>query len=103
MKLRDVLAGTEAQITGDAETEVTDLAYDASRVGAGALFFCVPGSRADGHDFAPGVVERGAAALVVERPLELPVPQAVVPDSRQAMAPAAVRFWDDPTATLRVA
>jgi UDP-N-acetylmuramoyl-L-alanyl-D-glutamate--2,6-diaminopimelate ligase len=104
MKLRDVLLGTEvAEIAGDAETEVTGLAYDSTRVEPGTLFFCVRGARADGHDFAAGAVERGASALVVERPLELPVAQARVADARAAMAPAAVRFWSDPTAELRVA
>jgi UDP-N-acetylmuramoyl-L-alanyl-D-glutamate--2,6-diaminopimelate ligase len=104
MKLRDVLAGTEvAEIAGDAETEVTSLAYDSTRVEPGTLFFCVRGARADGHEFAAGAVERGASALVVERHLDLPVAQARVADARAAMAPAAARFWSDPTAELRVA
>src|SRR5438093_1149971 len=104
MKLRDVLAGAEvAEIAGNAETEVTALAYDSSRVEPGTLFFCVRGARADGHDFAAAAVERGAVALVVERPLELPVAQARVADARAAMPSAAARFWSDPTAELRVA
>jgi UDP-N-acetylmuramoyl-L-alanyl-D-glutamate--2,6-diaminopimelate ligase len=104
MKLRELLVGTDfAGVEGDADTDVTSLAYDSSRVTPGALFFCVRGQRADGHDFAPSAVERGAAALVVERRLELPVPQVTVPSARAAMAPIAVRFWGDPTATLRVA
>ena len=45
------------------------------RVTPGAVFFCVPGSRADGHEFAARAVAAGAVALVVERPLELDVPQ----------------------------
>ena len=62
----------------------------------------MPGERADGHDFAPAVVAAGAAALVVERELELAVPQVLVADARAAMAPLAARFHGDPTATLRV-
>jgi UDP-N-acetylmuramoyl-L-alanyl-D-glutamate--2,6-diaminopimelate ligase len=90
-------------VVGGAPTEVRDLAYDARAVGPGALFFCVPGERADGHDFAADAVERGAVALVVERPLELPVPQLVVADARHAMGPAAVAFYEDPTQELRIA
>jgi UDP-N-acetylmuramoyl-L-alanyl-D-glutamate--2,6-diaminopimelate ligase len=82
--------------------EVRDLAYDARAVTPGALFFAVPGERADGHDFAPQAVERGAVALVVERPLDLPVPQVVVRDSRVAMAPAADVFFGEPTRELEV-
>jgi UDP-N-acetylmuramoyl-L-alanyl-D-glutamate--2,6-diaminopimelate ligase len=104
MKLRELLVGTEvADVVGDRDSEIASLAYDSGRVVPGTLFFCVRGQRADGHDFAPDAVARGATALVVERKLDLPVPQAVVPDARAAMAPIAIRFWGDPTATLRVA
>src|SRR5919201_577542 len=82
--------------------EVTDLAYDTRRVTRGALFVCVPGLRSDGHDFAPEAVAAGAVALVVERPLELPVPQLVVPDGREAMALAADAFFGQPTRELQV-
>ena len=103
MKLGELLAGTEvAGGEGGSEVEITSLAYDSSRVEPGGLFFCVRGQRADGHDFAPAAVERGAGALVVERRLDLPIPQVMVPDARAAMAPVAVRFWGDPTATLRI-
>ena len=82
--------------------EVRDLAYDARAVGPGALFFAVPGERADGHDFAAEAVERGAVALVVERGLDLPVPQVVVSDARAAMASAADVFFGEPTRELEV-
>jgi UDP-N-acetylmuramoyl-L-alanyl-D-glutamate--2,6-diaminopimelate ligase len=66
------------------------------------LFFCVPGFTRDGHDFAPDAIERGAAALVVARPLNLGVPEVQVEDVRAAMAVAAARFYGDPTARLPV-
>jgi UDP-N-acetylmuramoyl-L-alanyl-D-glutamate--2,6-diaminopimelate ligase len=104
MKFRDVLAGTSvAEWTGDPEVGIADLAYDSRQVEPGSLFFCVVGERSDGHEFAPIAAERGAAALVVERHLDLDLPQARVESARAAMAPAAVRFWGDPTAELRLA
>jgi UDP-N-acetylmuramoyl-L-alanyl-D-glutamate--2,6-diaminopimelate ligase len=88
---------------GDApDVEITGLHYRSSDVRPGGLFFCVPGYKADGHDFAPDAVERGAVALVGQRPLELGVPEVVVADVRAAMGPAAARYYGDPTATLRV-
>ncbi len=68
----------------------------------GELFFCVSGFDSDGHDFAPQAVAAGAAALVVERPLELGVPEVTVASTRAAMAPLAARFFGDPTSELRV-
>jgi UDP-N-acetylmuramoyl-L-alanyl-D-glutamate--2,6-diaminopimelate ligase len=104
MRLAELVAGFPgARIVGDDSVEIGDLAYDSRKAGPGTLFFCVRGEKADGHEFAPRVVEEGAAALVVERELtDLAVPQVVVEDSRAAMAPLAARFWGDPTAELRM-
>ena len=98
-----MLRDAHAEIEGDEATEIDGLAYDNRRVGAGTLFFCVPGATVDGHDFAPEAVRAGAGALVVERRLGLGVSEAVVPDARAAMAPAAARFNGDPTLELRLA
>jgi UDP-N-acetylmuramoyl-L-alanyl-D-glutamate--2,6-diaminopimelate ligase len=103
MKLAELFAGTvPGEITGDGDVDVTDLAYDSRRVRPGTLYFCVRGERADGHEFAPEAIERGAVALVVDRPLDLAVSQVKVADVRAAMAPLAIRFFADPTAELRV-
>jgi UDP-N-acetylmuramoyl-L-alanyl-D-glutamate--2,6-diaminopimelate ligase len=80
--------------------DVRALAFDARRVEPGSVFFCVRGFTADGHDFAPDAVARGAVALVVDHPLGLGVPEVVVDDVRAAMAPAAARLAGDPTAEL---
>jgi UDP-N-acetylmuramyl-tripeptide synthetase len=95
-------SGLAAELRGDPTVEIRDLAYDSRRVGDGTLFFCFPGEKTDGHDFASGAVEAGAAALVVERPLDLEVPQAQVEDARAAMAPIAAVVNGDPTSELTV-
>src|SRR3954454_13973348 len=95
MTLRDLL--------GDGpDVDVRALAFDNRAVQPGTLFFCVPGFTRDGHEFAGDAVARGAAALVVERPLDLGVPEIRVDDARAAMAPAAARLYGDPTAELDV-
>jgi UDP-N-acetylmuramoyl-L-alanyl-D-glutamate--2,6-diaminopimelate ligase len=85
----------------DAGVEISSLAYDNRLVAEGTLFFCVPGYTRDGHDFAADAVARGAVALVVERPLNLGVPEVRVASVRAAMAPVAARFSGDPTARLQ--
>jgi len=99
---RVIAALAPVDVLGRAPVEIADLAYDARDATAGSLFFCVPGSRADGHDFAAEAVANGAAALVVERPLELEVPQLVVEDARRAMGVAADEFFERPTEQLEV-
>src|SRR4051794_40510730 len=96
MTLRELMGN------GPSDVEITALAYASDQVEPGALFFCVPGFRSDGHDFAPDAVRRGAVALVCQRPLGLGVPEMIVEDVRAAMGPAAARFYGDPTAELDV-
>jgi UDP-N-acetylmuramoyl-L-alanyl-D-glutamate--2,6-diaminopimelate ligase len=95
MTLRELLGEGPA-------VEIAGLAYDNRAVEPGTLFFCVPGFTRDGHEFAPDAVARGAAALVVARPLGLGVPEVQVEDVRAAMAAAAARFCGDPTQRLPV-
>ena len=92
-----------SQVVGDTSIEIEDIAYDSRAVRPGTLFFCVPGERADGHDFAERAVEAGAVALVVARPLSIRVPQVVVHDVREAMALAAAEFFGRPTDELQIA
>ena len=91
-----------SEVTGAQPVEIGDLAYDTRRVSQGALYFCVPGERVDGHDLAWEAIERGAVALVVERVLDVNVPQLVVPDARAAMAVGADSFFGEPTKELEV-
>jgi UDP-N-acetylmuramoyl-L-alanyl-D-glutamate--2,6-diaminopimelate ligase len=69
----------------------------------GALFCCVSGASADGHDFAPAAVAAGAVALLVERHLPISVPQVVVASVRAAMPLVADRFFGHPSGAMAVA
>src|SRR5438105_14934944 len=101
MKLERLIAALgPTEVVGRAPVEIRDLAYDSRAVPPGALFFCIPGAKVDGHDFAQQAVAAGAAALVVERRLELEAPQLVVPSVREAMPRAAVELFGDPTGEL---
>jgi len=101
MQLERLIAALgPSEVVRRAPVEICELAYDTRDVPSGALFFCVPGARVDGHDLAPAAIAAGAGALVVERVLDVDVPQLVVPSVRAAMPRAAVAFFDDPTRTL---
>ena len=91
-----------AEIRGDASIPVSEAAFDSLRAVPGALFFCVRGAHADGHDFARDAGQSGAAALVVERWLDLDLPQILVTSTRQAMGPMSAVVFGEPGRALTI-
>ena len=90
MSLQTLVDGARgARLHGDGGARIDDVAYDSRAVTPGTLFFCVPGDHVDGHDFAARATGSGAVALVVERLLDIGVPQVIVPSVRAAMGPLA--------------
>ena len=104
MRVKELLGGVELVGTrGSPEpVEVTSIAFDSRRVEAGALFCCVPGTTTDGHRFAADAVAAGAVSLLVERFLDLDVPQIRVPEGgvRPAMARVSAAFFGNPSRHL---
>ena len=97
------LAGATAheKRTGE-DVPVASLQYNSRKVGKGDVFCCIVGTFSDGHAYAAQAVEAGAAALVVERELPLPVPQVVVKNTRIAMAEMAAAFYGYPARGMRI-
>ena len=90
------------EVRGEPPGAIRALTYRAADARPGALHVCVPGLRVDGHDYAGEAVRRGAVALILERPLDLPVAQLVVAAARPAMAAAAAAFFGHPSRELAV-
>jgi len=90
----------DAEPRGDTALSILDVAYDSRAVGTGALFCCVQGATADGHDFARAALDAGAAALVVERWLDVAAPQVLVHSVREAMGPIAARAFREPAEAM---
>lgn len=89
---------------GDDNIEITGMTADSRKVKEGYLFVCLPGFTVDGHDFAQKAAEQGAVAVLTERELPLPpsVVQAIVPDTRRAMALVADMFYGSPTRQMKL-
>ncbi len=114
MYLEDLFEMTIARLTnelpckfrliGDANTEITALCTDSRKeIPRGCLFFCISGLHSDAHDFAGSAVERGAAALVVERELNIEgCPQIVVENVRLAMSYLAAAYYGYPARSLKI-
>jgi UDP-N-acetylmuramoyl-L-alanyl-D-glutamate--2,6-diaminopimelate ligase len=90
--------GSEAR--GDLGVAVREVAYDSRHVAPEALFFCVAGATEDGHRFAPEAIRSGAIAIVVERWLDVDVPQVRVPSVRGAMGPMSAAVFGEPARSI---
>jgi UDP-N-acetylmuramoyl-L-alanyl-D-glutamate--2,6-diaminopimelate ligase len=104
-RLGELLVRIDHKVTGSPQVEIAGLSYDSRRVGAGELFICLVGAKADGHSFIPEAARRGAAALLVNSGREnaaagFDLPVAAVPDTRRAMAQVASSFYDNPSRRL---
>lgn len=105
MLLRDLVGEIPYKtVTGDAGVEIRGITYDSRRVRPGDLFVCIQGLRDDGHRYAGDAVGRGAAALVVERDVDVSpeIPQVRVANGRSALAFLSRRIYGDPSSRLRV-
>ncbi|MBM9508246.1 UDP-N-acetylmuramoyl-L-alanyl-D-glutamate--2,6-diaminopimelate ligase [Actinacidiphila acididurans] len=93
---------TGAERSG-ADVAVVDCTHDSRQVRPGWLFCALPGAHYDGHDFADAAVRAGARALLVQRFLDLDVPQLRVPSVRWAMGPVAAAVHGRPAERLSLA
>jgi UDP-N-acetylmuramoyl-L-alanyl-D-glutamate--2,6-diaminopimelate ligase len=100
VELAEVVGG-DIDVT-DASIEIFDVEHDSRRVRPGVLFACISGANVDGHDFAQQAVTAGASALLVERRLDLNVPQLVVDNVRAALGPLSAAIHGNPSETLHV-
>ncbi|MEW5739359.1 MAG: UDP-N-acetylmuramoyl-L-alanyl-D-glutamate--2,6-diaminopimelate ligase [Myxococcota bacterium] len=103
MKLTELLAGvgTEPVASTKAKVDVTSVTADSREVKPGALFVAVPGTKADGTQYAQDAVKAGAVAVVAEKPLAgVQVPVFSVPNARKALALIAGNFFGNPAREL---
>lgn len=104
MSVGDILADVYCEpVEGaDPAIKVSSIEFSSRDAHPGSLFVCVPGTAADGHDYAQDAANRQAAALVVERPLDVDLPQFLVYDARKALALGSARFYGNPSQKLKL-
>jgi UDP-N-acetylmuramoyl-L-alanyl-D-glutamate--2,6-diaminopimelate ligase len=108
VRLHDLLDGLDvpelrpAGHGGARDVDVQSVVHDNRDVEPGALFCCIPGSTTDGHAFAAAAADAGAVALLVERWVDVDLPQARVASVRAVLGPLSARFHGDPSRALRV-
>ena len=96
MKLGKLLNNITPVEQVHADLQIRGVQEDSRQVRPGDLFVAVEGLTVDGHDYAAGAVEAGAAAVVARRPLELSVPCLIAKDTMRALCLASSRLVGDP-------
>ena len=105
MKLDKLLERLEYEVVqGSDRAEITTLVNDSRKVENGSVFVCISGAVSDGHKFAADVAAKGAAAVVVEKEVEVPEAVTVikVADTRYALALMSAAYFGYPADKLKI-
>lgn len=105
MLLKDLVKGLDIiNIKGGVDQEITGISYDSRKVREGHIFICIDGMTADGHEYIPQAIANGAAALVVQKDVELPAGVSIVktPDTRYALACISDTYFGHPSAKFNL-
>jgi UDP-N-acetylmuramoyl-tripeptide--D-alanyl-D-alanine ligase len=82
----------QSALYGDGGVRFTSVSTDTRTAPAGSVFFALRGERFDAHEFVAQAAAAGAVAAVVERRLDVAIPQVVVADTRRALGAAAAAW-----------
>jgi murE/murF fusion protein len=82
------------------DPEIGSIHYRAQDVRPGGLFVAIQGLVADGHDFIDDALERGASAVVVQKPVKNESIVIEVENTRKALAAISARFFNHPSEKL---
>ncbi len=84
-QINEIVAG---ELTG-ADVAINKISIDSRTLQAGNLYLAIKGDNFDGNDFVEQAEKSGAAAVLVERNVDTPLPKIIVQDTRLALAKIA--------------
>ena len=107
MKCEELLKGLSFRCErGAVDREIKEVVYDSRKISKDCLFICICGYNVDGHSFAGEAAQKGAAAIVVQKEVELLTDSDItvirVEDTRYAMAHIAAAYFGHPADRLKV-
>lgn len=89
-------------LKGTTDQDVTEVIYDSRKVVPGCVFVCISGTKLDAHEFIPEVIQKGAAAVVIEKDCNITEDVTVikVASTRKALAYLACAYFGHPSEKL---
>ena len=97
MELDSIIKSIECEKINYNNVEITGISYNSQTTQSGDLFICLVGENTDGHNYAQMAVEKGASALVVERKLDIDIPQILVKSTRYTISDVSDAFYGSPS------
>ena len=86
----------------DLSIEIDGVSYNSKKTKPNDIFICLTGEHVDGHEFAEEAVSNGAVACVVERILNLDIPQIVVNNTEEMLANISAEYYCNPSKKVNV-
>ncbi|MGA2090359.1 MAG: UDP-N-acetylmuramoyl-L-alanyl-D-glutamate--2,6-diaminopimelate ligase [Endomicrobiales bacterium] len=97
MKLSQIVNGLSCSLRGNGDIVITGIAYDSRQVKHGYIFVALPGYHVQGNNFIVDAVNRGAIAVVTDRPCDIPgITFICVEDSLRFLAQISAVFYRHP-------
>ena len=84
------------------DIDIKGISYNSKTINSHEIFVCLKGEHVDGHDFAQSAFEKGAVALMCEKPLNIEIPQIIVESTQESIADLAAVFYHNPTKSLNL-
>ncbi len=105
MKLQKLISKLGSfTISGRKDIGINGIATDSNNIKRGFVFICIKGTKADGHNFVNDAISRGAAALIVEKDVEVleDITIIKVPDTKEILPVIADTFYNYPSNRMNV-
>lgn len=84
------------------DTDIKGICIDSRKVCEGDVFICIPGAETDGHKFAKAAEEKGAAAIVAQKAVDVGIPVIMTENSAAETAKIASKFYGEPEKKLKL-
>ncbi len=102
MELDNIIKNIECEKINYNNVEITGISYNSQTTQYGDLFICLVGENTDGHNYAQMAVEKGALALVVERKLDIDIPQIIVKSTVYTISDVSDAFYGSPSKDINL-
>ena len=79
MELANIIKNIETkEILNYKNVDIKGISYNSNTIKSHEIFVCLKGEHVDGHQFAQMAFEKGAVAIMAEKPLNIEIPQLIV-------------------------